>query len=158
MERGLYQSLIFLNGIKESKQQTTEITLDEPTVSRLRSQFYQELVNVDSSIDRAVLFLNEAGIIDSTTHMESVDELIEKFLIYKSISENWLDLFDEDQDQARMVYNTTISPYFRNQIIPVVSLFRDQVIKVQNVESQSPIRMSAQLNHKRTSGAALHPA
>ena len=136
MERGLYQSLIFLNGIKESKQQTTEITLDEPTVSRLRSQFYQELVNVDSSIDRAVLFLNEAGIIDSTTHMESVDELIEKFLIYKSISENWLDLFDEDQDQARMVYNTTISPYFRNQIIPVVSLFRDQVIKVQNVESQ----------------------
>lgn len=140
MERALYQSLIFLNAIKESDLQqevANGITIDEPTVELLKSEFEEEMERVSQSLDKVSQFLILAEIKDSTEQISDIDRLKDRFQLYERLSKDWLVMKAEGSGQARVIYTTTISPYFRNRIIPVISHLRQHTVDLQNVERES---------------------
>ncbi len=140
MERALYQSLIFLNAIKESDlQQELEngITIDEPTVDLMKSEFEEEMGRVSQALQKVSQFLIMAEIKDSTEQISDIDRLRDRFQLYERLSKDWLVMKAEGSDQAKLIFNTTISPYFRNRIIPVISHLRQHTVDLQNVERES---------------------
>ena len=140
MERALYQSLIFLNAIKESDlQQEVEngITIDEPTVELLKSEFEEEIERVSQTLQKVSQFLILAEIKDSTEQISDIDRLRDRFGLYERLTKDWLVMKAEGSEQAKTIYTTTISPYFRNRIIPVISHLREHTVDLQNVERAS---------------------
>lgn len=136
IERGLYQTLIYLNAIKEANTNLEEqTTIDEPTVSLLTERFHNQLVEIDTSINLIREFIMNGDMIDVAETIEDLERLENRVLIYSSLSTDWLNLEREDTGQADILFNTSISPHFRNMVIPIISHLREHTIEKQNQEN-----------------------
>ena len=138
IEKGLYQSLVFLVAIKEADQNHEgEITLDEPTVALLSDQFNHELMNVRESISSIKGLTNIPELADDSDGQSDLEIIESRFSLYEKLTLDWLLINAENPDQAKDIYNTSISPYFRNQIIPVITHFREHAVDFQNQENNA---------------------
>ncbi len=133
MERSLFQSLIFLNAIRESKavESSYESIQELPAAVALEEKFNNELVEFESALDSLKLivgghsgFLRKAGTLSASYH------------VYKSISRQWLQLGGEDFEKANLMFINSIEPYFRNNIIPEVTELRKIVLAIEKEQSQ----------------------
>ncbi|MBO6523564.1 MAG: PAS domain S-box protein [Balneolaceae bacterium] len=136
IERGLYQTLIYLNAIKEADTNIDgQTTLDEPTVALLTKQFHHQLTEIDTSISLIREFVLNGDMIDVSETIEDLKRLEDRVLLYSSLSTDWLNLEMEDAEQADILFNTSISPHFRNRVIPVISHLREHTIEKQTQEN-----------------------
>ncbi|MFV1883348.1 MAG: sensor histidine kinase [Balneola sp.] len=136
LERGLYQTLIYLTSIKEADTDFDgQTTIDEPTISLLTRQFHDQLKQIDNSIESIRAFILEKDISDEMETMENLQRLEERVKLYSSLATNWLDLEKEDSIQADILFNTSINPHFRNRLIPVISHLREHVIEKQAAQN-----------------------
>lgn len=137
IERGLYQSLVYLNSIKESEEPSgTQTTIDEPTVSMLTPQFFSEIATIKAQLDTVLAYIEQANILDQDEDIQEARLLNERIQFYESLSREWLILVNEDRNQADALFYTSINPYFRNRIIPVITLLRERTIDKQDIENQ----------------------
>lgn len=134
LERSLYQSLIFLNGIREAYQiESTYSTVQElPSVVDLTEKFETELSSFEEAFAKLEVLINEKEQLP-----QDLTNLFKSYKVYRSIAREWLDLGSENSDQANLMFITSIEPYFRNNIIPEISKTRRYALDVQEVRNQS---------------------
>ena len=136
LERGLYQTLIYLTAIREAETNFDgKTTIDEPTISLLTKQFHDQLIEINESIAQIRSFILEKEVSDKTETIENLQRLEERLMLYSSLAINWLELQKEDSFQANILFNTSISPHFRNRLIPVISHLKEHVIEKQANEN-----------------------
>lgn len=136
MERSLYQSLIFLNAIRETNQaefQDIGVVQELPSKPALKAKFEAELNRFDEAFSR----VQNSYTFDEVSGDKDLEELEGNVDIYKALSREWLELGPENYDQANLMFITSIEPYFRNNIIPNVSVIRSYALTVQQERIQS---------------------
>lgn len=128
LERSLYQSLIFLNGIREAYQIGTNYnTVQElPSVTGLTGKFESELSNFEKAFAKLDSLISE-----NEQLPENLTGLFNSYKVYRSIAREWLILGSENSTQANLMFITSIEPYFRNNIIPEITKTRTYVLDVQ---------------------------
>ena len=123
MEVNLYQTLIYLSAIRDlSKTESTQEDIQElPTQEGPRNRFELSL----AQYDRAYMQL-EQEISNSQLLLSQVYELDKRVDLYRSLSEEWLTLVDEENIQSDIVFLSSLEPYFINNILPKF----DQIRKI----------------------------
>lgn len=155
MERSLFQSLIFLNGIREAliAERSYNTIQELPAVVDLISSFEEELDKFESALSELELLLGE-----NERLPEDVNELLQSYEVYRSISREWLSLSGEDSEQANLMFLNSIEPYFRNNIIPKITQLRNYVLDVQqgiNYELNESLRKAEMVNYFATGFSIL---
>lgn len=155
MERSLFQSLIFLNGIREAliAERSYNAIQELPAVVDLISSFEEELDKFESALSELELILGENDRLP-----EDVNELLQSYEVYRSISREWLSLSGEDSEQANLMFLNSIEPYFRNNIIPEITQLRNFVLDVQqgiNQELNESLRKAELVNYFATGFSIL---
>ena len=128
LEGSLYQSLIFLNGIREAYQiESNYTTVQEmPSVAELTEKFEQELSNFEHAFSKLDSLISE-----NEQMPEDLTDLLSSYKVYRSIGREWLILGEENSTQANLMFITSIEPYFRNNIIPEITNTRTYVLDIQ---------------------------
>lgn len=148
IERDLYQSLVFLTAIKDTKKSLdSETTIDEPTIGMLSQSFEKQIVELSISINQVKQFIADSETNTTLKYSYEVKRLDESLVFYTSLSTDWLKLVDEDVEEANALFNTSISPYFRNRVIPDISYLRNQAIEKQNNENEQLTSKLEQANY-----------
>ena len=147
MERSLFQSLIFLNGIREAviAEKNYSTVQELPAVIELKAKFENELERFEVSFSQLQKVLGQDELMP-----EDLTELYNSFEVYKSISRQWLELGDDDISQANLMFINSIEPYFRSNIIPEISLVRNYVLSVQEQRNQNldeSLELAAYINY-----------
>lgn len=134
IERRLYQSIVYLNAIKETEELVEgALTMDAPNQEMLINRFYEEMALVRQNIAAIqVQMLENKSTKDAIADIQRVDE---RFNFYSKLTFDWVDHFKEDDEESKLVFNTSISPYFRNRIIPVVTHLRENTVARQAREN-----------------------
>ena len=147
IERRLYQSLIYLSAIKETEEsQVGSLTLDAPNQEMLEKSFIDEIGYIHQNLFVLEnLFSSELEGVEEN----SLDVFRERFEFYEKLSLDWLVHRKEDPRTSTMVYNTSISPYFRNNIIPVINSLREQAVDKQ-IERSKDLRSQVIENKEDT--------
>ncbi|MFD2531561.1 histidine kinase dimerization/phosphoacceptor domain -containing protein [Gracilimonas halophila] len=150
MERSLFQSLIFLNGIREALITAKSYnTIQElPAVVDLNSNFERELEKFESALLELELLLGE-----NERLPEDLNELLQSYEVYRSISREWLSLSGEDSERANLMFLNSIERYFRNNIIPKITQLRNYVLDVQqgiNQELDESLKRAEMANYIAT--------
>lgn len=129
LERSLYQSLIFLNGIREAYQiESNYTTVQElPSVTDLTDKFEAELSNFEEAFSKLDSLISE-----NEQLPEDLSDLFNSYKVYRSIAREWLILGAENSTQANLMFITSIEPYFRNNIIPEITKTRTFVLDIQS--------------------------
>ncbi len=136
IERGLYQSLVFLTAIKEADTNLeNETTLDEPTIGMLSKSFKEQINELSGLINQVKEFRGNPNPTQTSENIQDIQRLDESLVFYISLSSDWLKLLDEDVDEANALFTTSISPYFRNRVIPDISHLRNHAVIQQNIEN-----------------------
>lgn len=138
MEISLYQSLLNLNSIREASQEpvTDNSAQIRPSISLLTDNYKEEVRKFKTSFDSFELLLDT-----ETSLRNEVAELQNLFLLYTSLSNEWLGLLKEDIKLANEMFISSLEPYFRAQIMPKVSEMRKKATARQEDKIQ-------QLNEK----------
>lgn len=150
MERSLFQSLIFLNTIREAISVENEYsTIQEyPSVVEMSGKFENELAQFEAS------FANLEEVLGRNSQIpEDVSELLNSYEVYRSIAREWLNLGNEDIDQIDRMYINSIEPYFRNNIIPEINQVRTFVLSIQQDRNEvlnDSLRNAATINYFAT--------
>lgn len=129
IERRLYQSLVYLSAIKEtSETKVGLVTIDAPNLEMLENRFFEEIGFIHQN-----LFVLETFLSSESADFSDNNAVLfkDRFEFYEKMSVDWLTFRKEDQAGAVMVYNTSISPYFRNNIVPVISALRAHTMEQQ---------------------------
>jgi PAS domain S-box-containing protein len=128
LEGSLYQSLIFLNGIREAYQiESNYTTVQEmPSVAELTENFEEELSNFEHAFSKLDSLISE-----NEQMPEDLTDLLNSYKVYRSIGREWLILGEENSTQANLMFITSIEPYFRNNIIPEITNTRTYVLDIQ---------------------------
>lgn len=144
MEVGLYQSLLHLNLLHETRSNLKDIddVRDIPLPAQSRKGFEDGLEAFYSSSTEL-----EKMIANKPVLQEEINELKKRVLLYESLSKDWLKIKDELVDQSNVLFLSSIAPYFLNNIIPKFEEIRsiaiyqqDEVIdKLDNQLSQGKI-------------------
>ncbi|MEQ9036120.1 MAG: histidine kinase dimerization/phosphoacceptor domain -containing protein [Gracilimonas sp.] len=155
MERSLFQSLIFLNGIREALvvEKNYDTVQELPAVVELISQFERELEQFETSFSKL-----ETLLIQDQRLPEDVSELLMSYEVYKSIAFQWLDLGEENFSQANIMFINSIEPYFRNNIIPEITQLRSFVLSIQeqrNVQLSNSLQRAELINYIATLSSVL---
>lgn len=138
IERGLYQSLVYLNTIRVDEGDLEVVTtLSRPSNFQLTNRFNTELDSIKISIQMVNELLGSSEITEIIKDAPDLEAFEERFQIYEVITRDWLELNQEDKEQASIVFQTSINPYFRNNIIPLISNLRQQSIDKQNQENEA---------------------
>ncbi len=150
MERSLFQSLIFLNGIRESiaAEGGYENVQEFPAAVELSERFEKELETFESSVKKLRGYLDEGEELP-----ENLNDLLKSYEVYKSISKEWLSLSGENPAQANQMFINSIEPYFRNNIIPEVAELRKSVLTIQeqqNARLDRSLERAATINYIAT--------
>lgn len=150
LERSLYQSLIFLNGIREAYQiESNYTTVQElPSVTDLTNKFETELSNFEEAFSKLESLIKENEQIP-----EDLTDLFSSYKVYRSIAREWLILGKENSAQANLMFITSIEPYFRNNIIPEITKTRTYVLDVQQDRNRSlseSLKEAAYINYIAT--------
>lgn len=133
MERSLFQSLIFLNGVREAwgvEENYTNIQ-ELPAVQELTTKFQEELLKFEASFQTLEALLEKDDNLP-----EDVSEFYNSYKLYKSITREWLNLGNEDLYKANLMFINSIEPYFRNNIIPEITQLRNFVLNIQDERNQ----------------------
>lgn len=128
MERSLFQSLIFLNGIREglASEKVNSTVQELPAVVELVIKFDGELDQFETS------FAQLESLLGGDRRLpEDVHDLLKSYKAYKSIAREWLSLGEENSKQANLMFINSIEPYFRNNIIPEITRLREYVLSIQ---------------------------
>lgn len=136
IENELYQSLITLIAIKEAQaSEPLAITLSEPTEEMHLNNFSSMIEQIKFQIEQ----LNEIIVAHSainTNHLTiDIAELNKRFQFYEQLSIEWLEFRRENREQSHQMFSVSITPYFGNNIIPIISHVREEVITQQNDEN-----------------------
>ncbi|MEX0722132.1 MAG: histidine kinase dimerization/phosphoacceptor domain -containing protein [Balneolaceae bacterium] len=144
MEGSLYQSLIFLNAIRETRKiESAYSTIQElPSINDLKNHFSDELDKFEYAFTQL-----EAGVGGDELLPENVNQLYKSYQVYKSLSKEWLIVGEEDFEQANLMFIRSIESYFTNNIIPQISQLRSFVLAVQEERNQ---RLNDSLNTAAT--------
>lgn len=150
MERSLFQSLIFLNGIREAliAEKSYSNIQELPAVVDLNSSFENELEQFESALSELELILG-----DNERLPEDVNDLLQSYEVYKSISREWLSLSGVDSERANLMFLNSIEPYFRNNIIPEITQLRNYVLDIQqsiNQELDESLKKAELVNYIAT--------
>lgn len=150
MERSLYQSLIFLNAIRESREFQNEFTAIQelPPVKELLPKFETELQKFEEAFTELDQILG-----NDDTLPNDKDDLYNSYRLYKSLANEWLNLGSEQADQANLIFLNSIEPYFRNNIIPEITNLRNFVLTIQDERNETmngALRNAVQVNHVAT--------
>lgn len=138
LESNLYQSMISLTSIKDvTKTSVGELTLREPTSSMLESQFRDQIKTLLASLEVTRNFTKNVEAVSSVEMGTDFEALQERVNFYVMLSNGWLELKKEDREEADELFNTSINPYFRNKVIPIISGFREQTVLKQNIENDN---------------------
>jgi PAS domain S-box-containing protein len=146
MERSLYQSLIFLNAIRESRDLQNEFTsLQElPPVKDLIPKFETELQKFEEAFsDLEVILGNDESL------PEDINGLYTSYKLYNSLAGEWLNLSSNESDQVNLIFLNSIEPYFRNNIIPEITKLRNYVLTIQEERNETlngALRKAVQVN------------
>ena len=150
LEGSLYQSLIFLNGIREAYQiESNYTTVQEmPSVAELTERFEEELSNFEHAFSKLDSLISE-----NEQMPEDLTGLLNSYKVYRSISREWLLLGEENSTQANLMFITSIEPYFRNNIIPEITNTRNYVLDIQrnrNLILSNSLKDAAIINYIAT--------
>lgn len=147
LEIGLYESLVYLSAIKESDNNIEgQTTLDEPALSLLIQQFEDQVHRIDFEFNRMYAFFESSHLLTDNEKLEEANRLGERINFYTNLSKEWLVLLEEDREQAKIQFNTSISPFFRNRIIPAISNLREETILYHTEEKRELSLQLARLN------------
>lgn len=136
IERGLYQSLVLLTAIKEAETTfDNETTIDEPTRGMLSQNFDKQIDDLVNSINAVKQQTIKLSLVESPEAFQNIQNLERSMSLYISLSSDWLMLVDENSEQVDAFFNTSISPFFRNRVIPDITKFRNNAIERQNIEN-----------------------
>ncbi len=130
MEVGLYQTLIYLNLIHETRTSRENIKdiRDTPLPSRSKMGFNKGLEIFHSSSKEL-----EEIIADKPLLLDQVYELNQRVVLYESLSKEWLELEEEFVAQSNILFLSSIAPYFLNNIIPKFEEIRMLTINRQDL-------------------------
>lgn len=133
MEGSLYQSLIFLNAIRETRKiESGYDTVQElPAINDLERYFNEELEKFEESFSQLELILGGDEYLP-----DDVNKLYKNYQVYRSLSREWLVLGEEDYEQANLMFLRSVESYFTNNIIPEISRLRVFVLAEQEVRNQ----------------------
>ena len=133
MEVGLYQSLLHLNLLNEnrSNQQKIEDVRDLPLPSESKKRYERGITTFYSSLKQL-----EKIISDKPVLLEEVDELKQRILLYENLATDWMEMGSELNTQADILYLTSITPYFLNNVIPKFEKIRT----ITNVQQEKVIK------------------
>lgn len=138
IERSLYQSLVYLSAIKETEElELGSLTMDAPNLEMLTKGFYNEVGVIYQNLHSLEEYLQNRLDSIQQAQMPELELFEDRFTFYVELSEDWLNYRDEYSEASSQVYNTSISPYFRNNIIPVISSLREKTISQQIHKNQS---------------------
>lgn len=128
MEVGLYQSLIYLNLIHETRstRENIEDARDIPLKSQSIKGFESGLKIFYSSSDELQKMIGNKPILQ-----KEVDELKKRVILYESLSSDWLELGDELVHDSNVLFLFSVAPYFLNNIIPKFEEIRNIAIQQQ---------------------------
>ncbi len=145
LENELYQSLITLIALKESRESNElTITLDEPTEEMHIENFGLIVQEVQMQISQLRETISVPGELDRRHILIDIEELHRSFQFYEMLSLEWLEFRKENENQSHQMFSTSITPYFSNNIIPVISHLRKEVITQQIQENSE---LDIQLNN-----------
>ena len=146
MEVGLYQTLIYLNLIHESRtsSETIKDIRDMPLPSQAKLGFEKGLAEFHSSREEL-----EKIISDKPVLLEDMYELQRRVLLYESLSKDWLEMDDDSRVQSNVLFISSIAPYFLNNIIPKFEEIRSLAIMRQDL-------MIDDLDHKLRRGRIIN--
>ncbi len=148
LEIGLYESLVYLSAIKESDNDLEgQTTLDEPALGLLIQQFEDQVYRIDTEFDRMYAFYESSHLLIGNEKLEEANRLGERINFYTNLSKEWLILLEEDKEQANIQFNTSISPFFRNRIIPAISHLREETI-LYHTEEKSELSLQLERLNK----------
>lgn len=136
IETYLYQSLFTLSSLNEVEDVDSEqITFDEPNAEMLTERFEYNIDQVKQAFDalEQLIELNMGD--DFVAINELIIECDERFFLYEQLSLEWFELLNEDGEQSSTFFTTSISPYFRVNILPTISELREEVIHQQITEN-----------------------
>ncbi len=131
MEVSLYQSLLYLNSVREvDKVERGEQTIQlMPSKMHFRTAFDNELLSFEKSFSALnQLLTNKASL------QANVSDLENRYFLYKSLSSEWLSLIEDDPNEANITFLSSIEPYFRNNIMPKVAEIRTGALEVRDNE------------------------
>lgn len=145
MERNLYQSLIYLNAIRDSGTNISKDgkLLEMPSVTLLHLQFKNEVNEFKLSFNNVKDFLAKNNDQLNTEQESNIKILEDRFRIYESLCNDWFEIITENPDQAPSMFRVSLDPFFRNRIIPAISNLREDTINRQNNEN---VRLNIQLD------------
>lgn len=143
IESYLYQSLFSLSSLNEVEDVgDDQITFDEPNAEMLIERFEYNIKQVHQAFDA----LEQVIQINQEVEYEEINQLIalstERFLLYEQLSIEWLELRKEEIDPHSTFFTTSINPYFRVNILPIINELRQEVIHRQFSENA---RLDAQI-------------
>lgn len=143
IESYLYQSLFSLSSLNEVEDVgDDQITFDEPNAEMLIERFEYNIKQVHQAFDA----LEQVIQINQEVEYEEINQLIalstERFLLYEQLSIEWLELRKEEIDPHSTFFTTSINPYFRVNILPIINELRQEVIHRQISENA---RLDAQI-------------
>jgi len=150
MERSLFQSLIYLNTVREAIPAESEYSniQEYPSVVEMVNRFENELAQFEAS------FANLEKVLGRNSEIpDDLGELLNSYQVYRSIAREWLNLSNVDMDQIDLMFINSIEPYFRNNIIPEINQVRTFVLSIQqdrNVVLNNSLRQAANVNYFAT--------
>lgn len=128
MEVGLYQTLIYLNLIHETRsgRENIEDIRDIPLKSQSIKGFENGIKSYYSASDKL-----QEMVANKPSLQEEVNELRKRVLLYESLSKDWLEMGDELVDESSILFLSSVAPYFLNNIMPKFDEIRNIVIQQQ---------------------------
>ncbi len=147
MEISLYQSLLYLNSIREVTQipdKELEIRIT-PTTALLTDGFNEETQKFNMAFDTLEVILGK-----NPPFFNEISELRNRFLLYISLSNEWLGLVKEDNGLANEMFMSSLEPYFRTHIMPKVSEIRKKAVarqeeKIKDLDDELSLARKANL-------------
>ncbi|MEX0608367.1 MAG: histidine kinase dimerization/phosphoacceptor domain -containing protein [Balneolaceae bacterium] len=133
MEGSLYQSLIYLNAIRETRNVEADFSVVQelPAVKDLQRQFLNELEEFEHSFKELQSLVGGDDLLP-----EDINQLYKSYQVYKSLASEWLVIGEEDFEKANLMFIRSIETYFTNNIIPQISQLRNFVLDVQEQRNQ----------------------
>jgi methyl-accepting chemotaxis protein len=143
MEVGLYQTLIYLNLIHETRSSRANIDdiRDIPLPDQSRAGFENGIKAFYSSSEELEKMIDNSPVLE-----EKIYELKKRVLLYESLSKDWLELSDESVNESNVLFLSSVVPYFLNNIIPKF----EEIINLVTSQQQKNINdLDRQLNQGR---------
>lgn len=136
LENRLYQSLILLIELKESRSEVIPtIELQSPTEKVLIQNFGANIAQIKSNIIELEGTISAHHELYHTHLTNDFEELKRNFQFYEQLSIEWLEFRKENKSQSHHMFSNSLTPYFSNNIIPAISHLREDVMNQQIQEN-----------------------